>query len=81
MFYQNKYTQICEATPAILYGGTHIEPLASIGMSEFFQPDECELKEDISILDYGCGAGILCNYVSGQLKRFKYYGLEPNSLH
>ena len=81
MSYQNKYTQICEQPPAILYGGTHIEPLASIGMSEFFHPDSCELKEDISILDYGCGAGILSNYISGQLQRFKYYGLEPNSIH
>jgi cyclopropane fatty-acyl-phospholipid synthase-like methyltransferase len=79
--YVIKYDQICKDPPRVLYGGTYIEPLASIGMAHFFYPVSDKFKDGISVLDYGCGAGILSNYLSGQLKDFTYIGLEPNTEH
>ena len=35
------------------------------------------LKEDMVVLDYGCGGGRLCNYLSKRLQNFTYFGLEP----
>ena len=72
---------ILQNPPKILYGGTYEEPLASMGMSCFLDPSRDKFKEEFSILDYGCGAGILGNFISERLSNFKYYGLEPNSPH
>ncbi len=36
-----------------------------------------EMREGLCVLDYGCGGGRLCNYLSKQLEKFSYYGLEP----
>jgi len=72
---------IIEVPPQSLYGGTYIEPLASIGMSCFLEPVRDLFKEGVSILDYGCGAGILANFISERLKDYTYYGLEINSEH
>jgi 2-polyprenyl-3-methyl-5-hydroxy-6-metoxy-1,4-benzoquinol methylase len=65
----------------ILYGGTNYEPDASIGMSCFLEPVRENFKEGFRILDYGCGAGILANFISLRLKNFSYVGLEPSSQH
>ena len=35
--------------------------------------------EGMSILDYGCGAGIFFNFLSARLKNFTYKGVEPNT--
>lgn len=35
------------------------------------------LFEGMKVLDYGCGGGRLCNYISKHISDFKYYGLEP----
>lgn len=67
--------------PKILYGGTNIEPLASMGMCCFLDPSRDKFNEGFSVLDYGCGAGILSNFISERLSDFNYYGLEPNSPH
>lgn len=64
-----------------LYGGTNTEPLASIGMSCFLDAIRPKFKEGFSVLDYGCGAGILANFISERLEDFTYYGLEPNTDH
>jgi 2-polyprenyl-3-methyl-5-hydroxy-6-metoxy-1,4-benzoquinol methylase len=64
-----------------LYGGTNYEPDASIGMSCFLEPCRNEFKNEFKILDYGCGAGILSNFISLRLDKFTYVGLEPNSPH
>jgi 2-polyprenyl-3-methyl-5-hydroxy-6-metoxy-1,4-benzoquinol methylase len=77
----NKYIPICVNPPAALYGGSNTEPLASMGMSCFLDPMGDKFCEGVSILDYGCGAGILANHISKQLKNFTYYGLEPQSKH
>lgn len=78
---QEKYTPIISQPPAILYGGTHHEPLASIGMSCFLDAVKPTFKEKFSVIDYGCGAGILSNFISSRLQNFSYIGLEPNSQH
>ena len=67
--------------PAILYGGTNQEPLASIGMSCFLDAVREDFKPGFSVIDYGCGAGILSNFISARLQDFKYVGLEPDSQH
>lgn len=72
---------ICKYPPANLYGGTNQEPLASIGMSCFLDAVKPKFKENFSVIDYGCGAGILGNFISNRLHKFSYIGLEPNSQH
>jgi SAM-dependent methyltransferase len=76
-----KFDPILKNPPSISYGGTNIEPLASIGMCCFLDTSKDKFKDGFSILDYGCGAGILSNFISERLSDFKYYGLEPNSVH
>lgn len=70
-----------KASRSRMYGGTNIEPLASIGMSYFLSPVEDLFNDGFSIIDYGCGAGILSNFISSRLKYFNYVGLEPNNQH
>jgi 2-polyprenyl-3-methyl-5-hydroxy-6-metoxy-1,4-benzoquinol methylase len=36
------------------------------------------LREKMTVLDYGCGGGRLCNFLSRHLDEFHYYGLEPH---
>jgi len=74
-----KNPPIYENPPIEVYGGTNIEPLASIGMSCFTDASRDDFKENFSIIDYGCGAGILSNFISERLDSFKYFGLEPNN--
>jgi SAM-dependent methyltransferase len=76
-----KFNPILKNPPLISYGGTNIEPLASMGMCCFLDPSKDKFKDGFSILDYGCGAGILSNFISERLSDFEYYGLEPNSVH
>lgn len=76
-----KENPILKNPPKILYGGTNEEPLASIGMSYFLNPVKNNFKENFSILDYGCGAGILANFLSERLNKFTYYGLDTDSPH
>lgn len=76
-----KFNPIMVNPPAIAYGGTNIEPLASIGMCCFLDGTKDKFKEGFRVLDYGCGAGILSNFISERLSNFKYYGLEPKSNH
>lgn len=78
---QQNYSPIINTPPAVLYGGTHHEPLASIGMSCFLDAVKDKFKENFSVIDYGCGAGILSNFISSRLQNFSYLGLEPNSTH
>jgi hypothetical protein len=76
-----KYEPILINPPANSYGGTNVEPLASIGMSCFLDASKDKFNDGFSVLDYGCGAGILSNFISERLYNFTYYGLEPNSPH
>ncbi len=82
LYWSNKkFNPIAIDPPKILYGGSNIEPLASIGMCCFLDASKSKFKEGFTILDYGCGAGILSNFISERLTDFTYYGLEPNSQH
>lgn len=76
-----KFDPILKNPPMSSYGGTNIEPLASIGMSCFLDASKDKFKEGFSVLDYGCGAGVLSNFISERLLKFEYYGLETNSPH
>ena len=76
-----KFDPILKDPPLISYGGTNIEPLASIGMCCFLDASKDKFKEGFSIIDYGCGTGILSNFISERISNFEYYGLEPNSSH
>jgi predicted RNA methylase len=72
-----KNKPLCEKPSVNVYGGTNYEPLASIGMSCFTDVIKDKFKEGFTIVDYGCGAGILSNFISERLSDFTYYGLEP----
>jgi hypothetical protein len=74
-----KNSPIYSTPPADVYGGTNHEPLASIGMSCFTDAIKSDFKENLSIIDYGCGAGILANFISERLTNFTYFGLEPKN--
>jgi SAM-dependent methyltransferase len=74
-----KNPPIYKNPPSEAYGGTNYEPLASIGMSCFTDAVRDDFKENFSIIDYGCGAGILSNFISERLDNFKYFGLEPST--
>lgn len=36
-------------------------------------------REGLKITDYGCGKGRYCNFLTGWLREFTYYGLEPKN--
>lgn len=74
-----KNTPIYKNPPAEVYGGTNYEPLASIGMSCFVDAIKEDFVEGFKIIDYGCGAGILANFISERLTDFTYFGLEPST--
>lgn len=74
-----KNTPICVNPPAEVYGGTNFEPLASIGMSCFVDAIKDDFVEGFKVVDYGCGAGILANFISERLVDFTYFGLEPST--
>ncbi len=78
---EEKYPPIVEFPPPELYGGTNTEPEASIGMSKFLDPNRNAFTEGFGIVDYGCGAGILANFISARLNDFYYLGLEPDTKH
>ena len=81
-FWSNKkFDPILTNPPAISYGGTNIEPLASMGMCCFLDASRDKFTEGFSVLDYGCGAGVLSNFISERISDFKYYVLDPNSIH
>lgn len=81
-FWSNKTNNpIVLNPPAITYGGTNTEPLASIGMCCFLDAVKGKFHDGFSVLDYGCGAGILSNFISERLSTFNYYGLEPKGNH
>ena len=64
-----------------VYGGINNEPHASMGLCSFLEPVRDLFKDGFTILDYGCGAGILANVVAQRLTKFNYFGVEPTSQH
>lgn len=73
------YPPFLEKPSTEVYGGTNYEPDASIGMSCFLDVVRDKFKDGFSVIDYGCGAGILSNFISARLQNFNYIGLEPST--
>jgi SAM-dependent methyltransferase len=53
------------------------EPQVSDNWLSALINNRVQLREGLTFLDYGCGGGRLCNYLSKILNDFTYYGLEP----
>jgi len=76
-----KWSQLIKYTP-IVYDyeikgfGSHLEPESSIWMSSLSESMGEYFKEGLKVLDYGCGSGRYCNFLSKYLKEFTYYGVE-----
>jgi len=51
---------------------------SNIWMSAQINPLEDKFKEGLKLLDYGCGNGRISNFLSGRLKDYTYYGVEPD---
>lgn len=61
--------------------GTPDEPDSSIAMAAFCEPVADLLVPGVTVLDYGCGAGRLANFLSGHVQPFTYIGLERLGEH
>jgi 2-polyprenyl-3-methyl-5-hydroxy-6-metoxy-1,4-benzoquinol methylase len=70
-----KYSPIVEKYNGIIVG-TDNEPRASLCMASFSEAMGEYFKEKMNILDYGCGGGRYCNFLSKRLKDFNYVGIE-----
>ena len=57
--------------------GSTGEPGSSIIAGMYSEGFGKHFKEGVKVLDYGCGAARYCNFLSGHLKDFTYYGVEP----
>lgn len=57
--------------------GSDEEPYSSLWMASLSAAMGSRFAEGMRVLDYGCGAGRYCNFLSGRLKEFTYYGVEP----
>jgi SAM-dependent methyltransferase len=69
------YTPIVSDYKGIIVG-TDKEPDASLCMASFANAIGDKYKEEMKILDYGCGSARFCNFLSKRLKNFHYIGLE-----
>ncbi|MFA5207181.1 MAG: class I SAM-dependent methyltransferase [Candidatus Paceibacterota bacterium] len=56
--------------------GTDPEPKASLCIASFINAMGEKYKEEMKILDYGCGSARVSNFLSKRLKFFHYIGLE-----
>lgn len=64
----------------IVYGhGADTEPQSSLWMAYLSEGVGEHFQEGITVLDYGCGAARYANFLSGRLKEFTYYGVEPSN--
>jgi 2-polyprenyl-3-methyl-5-hydroxy-6-metoxy-1,4-benzoquinol methylase len=50
---------------------------ANVWMSSLIEPLEDKFCEGMKLLDYGCGNGRISNFLSGRLRDYTYYGIEP----
>jgi SAM-dependent methyltransferase len=64
------------AARSFLLFGCDAEPLSSIWCACLSEAMGPRFREGLRILDYGCGAGRYCNFLSQRLKHFEYFGVE-----
>lgn len=62
-----------------VYDGQREDLITSMGMASFLDAVKPKFKSGFKVLDYGCGAGALANFISERLEDFSYVGLEPSS--
>ena len=72
---KEKYAPISNAYQSRGFG-TDKEPESSVCMASFANAMGDKFKEGMVLLDYGCGSGRFCNFMSKRLKDFSYYGVE-----
>jgi SAM-dependent methyltransferase len=56
--------------------GTDDEPGSSLWLASLSEAMGEHFREDMSVLDYGCGAGRSARFLAQRLATFAYYGLE-----
>lgn len=73
----SEYTeeQICPGYTSV-DSGSDIEPQATQWMSSLAEVIGEDFKEDIKLLDFGCGHARFANFMSGHLKSFNYWGFD-----
>jgi SAM-dependent methyltransferase len=77
--FEVKYKAIDDTYQSVGFG-TDQEPQSTILLTIFSEAMRDSFKEKMKILDYGCGSGRYCNFLSQRISDFEYFGLEkPNS--
>ena len=77
--FEIKYKAISDTYQSVGFG-TDQEPQSTILLTTFSEAMGDSFKEGMKILDYGCGSGRYCNFLSQRVNNFEYFGLEkPNS--
>jgi SAM-dependent methyltransferase len=77
--FEIKYKPISDNYQSVGFG-TDQEPQSSMLLTTFSKAMKSHYREGIKILDYGCGSGRYCNFLSKRINDFEYFGLEkPNS--
>ena len=56
--------------------GTDEEPGSSLWLASLSEAIGESFREDMTVLDYGCGAGRYAQFMRQRLKKFDYFGLE-----
>ncbi len=56
--------------------GTDEEPGSSLWLASLSEAAGESFREEIAVLDYGCGAGRYAQFLRQRLRSFEYYGLE-----
>ena len=60
--------------------GCDDEPVSSLWCACLAEGMGMHFREGVRVLDFGCGYGRFFNFLAGQLRDFRYYGLEiPDS--
>jgi SAM-dependent methyltransferase len=67
---------LAEAGGADIYCGTDEEPHSSVWLASLSAAMGDGFREQITVLDYGCGTGRYAHFLRQRLRRFTYYGLE-----
>lgn len=73
------YPTIHEGAYVVFGHGADTEPQSSLWMAYLSEAMGDHFHEGMKILDYGCGGARYANFLSGRLRDFTYYGVEPRN--